>query len=199
MGSGKKPTKPWRQPVSPERVLTANAEPTTSFSIASQPATTPAAVASPMGLRPVSVATSSPQFAFTGTAVPLSAFGGSTLASSGTIGPQAGSASLNPSGGFVPSSSSGSLQATAVAAANLFSAPKAKSVSQNTNVTEVAGMLVAVIELFKSRQIDLNQKAKLKTLALVKDRRIVAAYKTFAVDHDLNEFVDTLKLLCQTA
>jgi hypothetical protein len=63
--------------------------------------------------------------------------------------------------------------------------------------SDSGSLLVAIIHLFKAGALNVAEKGTLKTLALAKERHILAALKTFQYDNDWHEFADTLKKLSQ--
>jgi len=65
--------------------------------------------------------------------------------------------------------------------------------SQAPPKTSTTKLLLSISELYKSGQINQDERAVLKNLALKHDKTIICALRAFEVDNDWEEFMDTLK------
>jgi ankyrin repeat protein len=139
---------------------------------------------------PVSL-TSAPTFTSLGssTAISLSAFGGGSALGST-------SSNLSAFGGSALSASSMMIGATPVKQQpRVASGAAPVQTARSTQIlkSDIAILLARVISLAKANLITVAEKAVLKTLALQRDRHMIAALRAFQTDSDEEEFNDTLK------
>lgn len=135
--------------------------------------------------------TSAPTFAGGSGSVSLSAFGGGSASSSSA-------SNLSAFGGSALSASSVMIGGTpAKRQTSSASSKPGVTTAPSTSIlkSDIAILLARVIGLAKANVIGVAEKAVLKTLALQRNRHMIAALRAFQVDSDEEEFNDTLRTI----